>query len=232
MRRTAVAVGMLLALAVAWPAFADTVLDTLERAVSSDPENLTLAADYRQRIIAVSAFDRSIDLFEKLAKRKDSGPHVQISLALAYVDKVPTSGDIRRLYLGRDAMSALTKAIERQPTVLAYYLRGVINLYYNSFIFHRIPRGIEDLQKALTFATADTPPGLVGRVHVSLGDGYWRLEDRDKARAARTRGAEKYPEEPAFKTRLVSDPRAIEAAVTTALYAGTRVDTTLKDLLR
>jgi tetratricopeptide (TPR) repeat protein len=206
-------------------------IDALEQAVAADPENLTLAADYRQLAVAGAAFDRSIDFLEKLAKRKTSGPNVQISLALAYVDKVPTSGDIRRLYLGRDAMSALTNAIERQPSVLPYYLRGVINLYYNSFIFHRIPRGIADLQRALTLVTPETPPALVARVYLSLGDGYWRLEDREKARDAWTRGASGYPDEPGFTARLAPGERETEAAVTRALYAGTRVDTSLRHLL-
>jgi tetratricopeptide (TPR) repeat protein len=206
-------------------------IDALEQGVGADPENLLLAADYRQRAIADAVFDRSIGFLEKLAKRKGSGPNVQISLALAYVDKVPTSGDIRRLYLGRDAMSALTKAIEQQPSVLPYYMRGVINLYYNSFIFHRIPRGIADLQRALMLVGPETPPALVARVYLSLGDAYWRLGDREKARGAWSRGSERYPQDSAFRLRLVTDARAIEDAVTTALYAGTRVDTTLRGLL-
>jgi tetratricopeptide (TPR) repeat protein len=206
-------------------------IDALEQAVAADPENLMLAADYRQRAIADAAFNRAIDFLEKLAKRNGSGPNVQVSLALAYVDKVPTSGDIRRLYLGRDAMSALTKSIEQQPSVLPYYMRGVINLYYNSFIFHRVPRGIADLQRALSLVAPVTPPALVARVYLSLGDAYWRLGDREKARDAWSRGSERYPQDPAFRLRLVADARAIEDAVTTALYAGTRVDTTLRDLL-
>ena len=231
MRRIRVAIGLLLALGCARPASAGQALDALERAIAGDPENLSLAADYRQQAIAAAAFDRSIDFLEKLAKRKDSGPNVQISLAFALVDKVPTSGDIRRLYLGRDAMKALTRAIERQPSVLAYYMRGVINLYYNSFIFHRIPSGIADLRKALSLATGDTPPALVARIHVSLGDGYWRIEDQEQAREAWARGAERYPHEPAFKARLAPDARETEAAVTRALYAGTRVDTSLRGLV-
>ncbi|PYQ73364.1 MAG: hypothetical protein DMG01_22600, partial [Acidobacteria bacterium] len=83
-------------------------LTDLERAIAADPENLALAADYRQLTIAAGQFDRSIDFLDKLAKRKGSGPNVRVSLALAYVDKVPTAGDVRRLYLGRDAMNALT----------------------------------------------------------------------------------------------------------------------------
>jgi hypothetical protein len=43
---------------------------------------------------------------------------------------------------------------------------------------------------------------------------------------------ERYPQDSAFTLRLVADIRAIEDAVTTALYAGTRVDTTLRGLLR
>ena len=49
-------------------------IDALEQAIAAEPENLALAADYRQRAIAEQAFDRSIALFEKLAKRKASGP--------------------------------------------------------------------------------------------------------------------------------------------------------------
>src|SRR5207247_2086182 len=84
-------------------------------------------SEYRQLVIAGGQFDRSIDFLERLAKQQGSGPAVRISLALAYVDKVPTSGDIRRLYLGRDAMNALTRSIEQKPSVLAYSVRGLIN---------------------------------------------------------------------------------------------------------
>jgi len=51
-----------------------TIVD-LERALQSDPENLVLAADYRQLAIAARDFDRPIDVLEKLAKRKNSGPN-------------------------------------------------------------------------------------------------------------------------------------------------------------
>src|SRR5436309_5959087 len=101
-------------------------------------------------LVADRDFDRSTGLFERLVRQKGSGPNVQISLALAYVDKVPTSGDMRRLYLGNDAITALTKSIALHPCALAYYVRGVINLFYNNLIFHRIPKGIADLQQALT----------------------------------------------------------------------------------
>ena len=206
-------------------------LAALERAVTADPENLRLAADYRQRAVAASDFDRPIALLEKLAGRKDSGPNVQISLALAYVDKVPTSGDIRRLYLGRDAMAALTKAIDRKPTVLAFWARGQINLYYNTFIFKRIPRGIADLQQALALCDETTPPPLVARVYTSLGDGHAKLENVAKAREAWAEGLKRFPADEGLKKRLAAEGPVLKDIVTTALYAGTRVDTSLDGIV-
>ena len=205
-------------------------IEELERAVAAEPENLGTAADYRQVAIAERSFDRAIDFLDKLASRKDSGPNIHISLALAYVDKVPTSGDIRRLYLGRDAMNALTRAIERRPTVLAYYMRGVINLFYNRFIFNRVGRGIADLEKALSLVNGDTPETLVRRVYMSLGDGHAKQGNMSRAREVWSAGLAKFPGEPELTKRLA--PGAdVEDIVTTALYAGRRVDTTLHDLL-
>jgi tetratricopeptide (TPR) repeat protein len=206
-------------------------VDALERAVAGDPENLQLAADYRQRAIAASDFDRPIRVLEKLARRKDSGPNIQISLALAYVDKVPTSGDLRRLYLGRDAINALTKAIARRPTALAYYVRGLINLYYNNFIFHRVARGIADLERAVAMASGDTPPALLLRVRTALGDGQFRLGDAAKAREVWSAALATFPDDPGLKSRLETQGAELEDIVTTALTAGRRVDTSLTNVV-
>ena len=203
----------------------------LEEALAADPENLRIAAEYRQQAIAATDFDRPIDFLENLAKRKSTGPNVHISLALAYVDKVPTSGDIRRLYLGRDAINELTKAIERRPSVLAYYMRGQINLYYNNFIFHRVPRGIADLERALSLADASTPTVLLARVYTSLGDGHAKLEEIDKAREAWSAGLRRFPDDEGLKRRMASSGAELKDIVTTALYAGRRVDTTLDGVL-
>jgi len=206
-------------------------LTDLERAIAADPENLALAADYRQLTIAAGQFDRSIDFLDKLAKRKGSGPNVRVSLALAYVDKVPTAGDVRRLYLGRDAMNALTASIAQRPCVLAYYMRGLINLYYNRFIFHRADKGVADLSQALSMVTADTAPTLVARVYTALGDGYFRLDQVARARETWSAGAAKFPADAGLKERLRKDGEPLADVVTTALSAGRRVDTTLVDLL-
>lgn len=221
---------------VAGATVADARLDSLtivelERALQNDPENLQIAADYRQLAIAARDFDRPIGVLEKLAKQKGSGPNVQISLALAYVDKVPTSGDIRRLYLGRDAIGALTRAIAQRPTALAYYVRGLINLYYNNFIFHRVPRGIADLEQALMMMTADSAPALILRVRTSLGDGYFRLGNAVKARDVWSAAQKQFPADAGLKNRLEKQGTELEDVVTTALTASTRVDTSLVELL-
>jgi len=226
----AIASSLLLSAGPAIAAERVETLATLEQAVSADPENLKLAADYRQLAIAMRQFDRSIDLFEKLAKRKERGPNVLISLALAYVDKVPTVGDMGQLRLGRDAISILTKSIEERSTLLAYYTRGVINLYFNNFIFHRVPRGIADLQHALAMTTADTPPDVVARIYTSLGDGYWRLDQRDKAREVWTAGARRCPEYAPLETRTSPSQQKVAGAVRAALDARNRVDTRLREL--
>src|SRR5262249_46081003 len=205
-------------------------LDSLERTVAADPENLRAAADYRQAAIGSGQFDRPIDVLEKLAKRKGSGPNVQISLALAYVDKVPTSGDIRRLHLGNDAINALSKSIALQPSILAYYVRGLINLFYNNLIFHRIPKGIADLQQALSLVTAETPRVLVARIYTSLGDGHWRSEDRARAREIWSTGASRAPGNAALAIRLGEDATAVRWAVSDSLNASVRVDTSLREL--
>lgn len=205
-----------------------TRVETLEAAVQQDPENLHLAADYRELIIEAADFDRSIRIFEKLAARRDSGPNVHISLALAYVDKAPAVGDMRRLSLGREAMAEATRAIERRPSALAYYIRGRINLFFNNLIFHRIPTGIEDLQRALALVTPEIPAPFVAHVYAAIGDGYWRLDQRDKAREVWTTGARRCQGDPTLAPRLASDDRVVAGAVSDSLDARNRIDTSLR----
>ena len=231
MRSIFLTLASLLTCAVVAAAADVSPLDPLERAVMADPENLQVAAEYRQLAIASADFDRPIAALGKLAKRANSGPNIYISLALAYVDKVPTSGDIRRLYLGRDAMSALTRSITLAPTVLAYFIRGVINLFYNSFIFHRTGKGVADLTTALAMTDANTPPALILSVYTALGDGYLRLENLAKAREVWTAGLAKFPDDAALRTRLTKQGTELEDVVTTALTASRRMDTSLAGFL-
>jgi tetratricopeptide (TPR) repeat protein len=206
-------------------------LQGYEEAIAHDPENLILASEYRQLSVSAGQFDRPIDFFEKLAKRKGSGPNAQINLALALVDKAPAVGEVRRTYIGFDAMSALTRAIAQRATVLAYYIRGRINLDYDKLIFHRTDKGVADLEHALSLVTPSTPAPLVGRIYLFLGDGYYKLDALVKAVDSWRAGAALCPNDEQLKARLITTGTALRDMVHDSLAPSRRVDTSLSESL-
>ena len=125
-----------------------------KRASRRIPASLRVAAEYRQLVIETGRYDRSIKLFERLARDPRGGANRFVNLALANVDKVPVSGSFRRALLGRDALDALTRAIAIEPTDLAYLIRGLVNLYYDQFVFHRTDKGVADLEYARRLSAA------------------------------------------------------------------------------
>lgn len=209
---------------------ADRQTAALERAVNDDPENLRSCADYRQRIIASGEYDRAIKLLERLAARPGSGPNVYISLALAYVDKVPAASPFRRIFIGQDAMRALTRAIDREPSPVAYYIRGLIALYYPEMVFHRARSGIADLERAQGLLAGVTAQPAHARVYMSLGDGYWKVHDLARAVSVWTDGLNRFPANPALRARLTSRGEDLDRLVEHALDPATRVDTSLQEL--
>jgi len=153
-----------------------------ETRLSADPENLKIAAGYRQAVIASGDYDRAIKFFEALDKRPGAGPHAALNLGLAYIDKIPTVNAFRRISLGNSATAALTRSIEREPSDVAYLIRGMVNLRFEKGFFHRTPEGVADLEAALRLASPHLDRRYVSRIYLALGDGYWRLKKRDKAR--------------------------------------------------
>jgi len=202
----------------------------METQVSADPENLRVAADYRQAVIEAGEYDRAIKFFEKLTKRPDAGPHAFLNLGLAYIDKIPAVGAFRRISLGNNATDALTRSIEREASDLAYLIRGLVNLHFERGFFHRTPAGVADLEQALRLAAAHPDRKYVARIYVALGDGYWRLKDRDKARATWRDGQAKFPGDERLRLRLTSPNDRITDTIAHDLDAGVRVDTSLREL--
>ena len=208
----------------------DLAIAAIERSVSAHPEDLRTCADYRQRIIASGEYDRAIKLLDQLAAQPGSGPNVHISLALAYVDKVPVASPIRRLFLGRDATRALSRAIEREPSPVAYYVRGVIALYYPEAVFHRARGGIADLEHVHGLLTGLPAQPAHARVFMSLGDGYWKVHDLARAVSIWTDGLNRFPADPALRARLANRGADLDRLVEHALDPATRVDTSLREL--
>jgi tetratricopeptide (TPR) repeat protein len=208
----------------------DAPIVALERAVTANPEDLRVCAEYRQHIIASGEYDRAITLLERLSERTPSGPNVYISLALAYVDKVPVASPFRRIFLGRDAMRALSRAIERQPSLVAYYIRGLIALYYPEAVFHRARGGIADLEHARgMLATLPVQP-YHARVYVSLGDGYWKVKEMTRAASIWTVGLNRVPANQVLRSRVANLGADLDRIVDRALDSATRVDTSLREL--
>src|SRR6185369_13705153 len=148
------------------------LLDDFEARLAQDPANLRVAAEYRQLVIETGRYDRSLKLFEHLARDPRGGANGFLNLALANVDKVPVSGSVRRALLGREALNALTRAIAIEPSDLAYLIRGLVNLYYDQFVFHRTDKGVADLETARRLAAAHPEVAYAPRILVALGDGY------------------------------------------------------------
>jgi tetratricopeptide (TPR) repeat protein len=209
---------------------AEAPIVALENAVLDSPENLHVGADYRQRIIETEQFDRSIRLLERLAAQAGSGPNVHISLALAYVDKVPVASPFKRIFLGRDAMRELTQAIAQEPSPLAYYVRGLVALFYPDAVFHRARGGIADLERAREMLTDLSPHPSHARVYASLGDGYWKIHDLPKAISIWTDGLQKFPRNLDLRARLTNRGSDLDRLIGRVLDPAFRVDTSLREL--
>jgi len=202
--------------------------DALEARLGEDPANLRVAAEYRQLVITTGRYDRSIKLFERLARDPRGGAHGYLNLALANVDRVPVAGIFRRALLGRAALDALTRAIALEPTALAYLIRGTVYLYYDQAMFHRANKAVADLETAQRLAAADV--AYSPRILLALGDAYWRLNRHDDARHAWSEGARVVPDASSFSVRLNARDEQIPDILQRALDPDVRVDTTLREL--
>src|SRR6266496_1735738 len=111
-------------------------LMALEARLSADPESLKTASEYREAVIAAGEYDRAIKVFTDLADRPGAGPRVLLNLGLAYIDKVPTVGAFRRISLGNKATDALTRSIAREPSDIAYLIRGLVHLHFEKGFYH------------------------------------------------------------------------------------------------
>src|SRR5580765_647820 len=212
------------------PAVANRMLDGFEARLLQEPGSLRVAAEYRQLVIETGRYDRSIKMFERLARDPRGGANGFVNLALANVDKVPVSGSVRRALLGREALDALTRAIALEPTDLAYLIRGLVNLYYDQFVFHRTDKAVADLETARRLSAAHPEVPYAPRILVALGDGYWRLNQHDKAREVWREGLASCPDVEGFRVRLAAPDQQIPDIIERALDAGVRVDTTLREL--
>ena len=220
----------ILTLIIAVAAQATPALPDFENRLAADGENLRTAADYRQAVIASGDYDRAIKFFEALDKRPGAGPHAALNLGLAYIDKIPAVGAFRRISLGNNATAALTRSIQREPSDVAYLIRGMVNLRFEKGFFHRTPEGVADLEAAMRLASSHPSRKYVAKIYLTLGDGYWRLKKRDKARETWQAGRARFPDDDLLQMRLTSPDGVVSDTLARDLDAGVRVDTSLREL--
>ena len=221
-----------LALVVSLLAADAAKLTVFEAQLTTDPENLTAGAEYRQMAIADNAYDRAIAFFEQLSAKPNAGPNVYLNLALAYVDKIPTVGAFKRISLGNKATRAVTRSIELKPTEVSYAVRGMVNLRFEKGFYHRTPQGVADLEEARRLSASRPRSPYVAQIYLALGDGYWRLKNHMKAREIWKEGADLFPDSSQLHQRVTSPDNVVTDTIDKTLDPGARVDTSLREVLQ
>lgn len=207
----------------------DRALDLLEAAAALEPDNLRYGAEYRQAAIAAEEFDRSIHFFKRLAKRYPESADVRLNWGYAYVDKIPAAGAVTQVILANTALSKFTESLERDETWLGLYTRGNSYIYWPT-IFDRAKLGIDDLERAVEMSAQEEPRGYHAHAYAALGDGWWRLGDIEKARAAWQAGVDRIGDVPYLEERLALEGEELDAYLSELYAIGKRVGTDLREL--
>lgn len=206
-----------------------TALRYLESAINGDPENVRYASEYRQAAIRNKAFDRTLEFFEKLSAAHPGSANVHLNYGFAYVDKIPAAGSITQVILANNALKEFSKAVELKESWIAYYTRGMSYLFWPK-VFDRAGLGVVDLEKALKIQQSEARRPYHVKTYIGLGDGYWKTDNLQKARATWQAGLKEFPENANLKTRLAQKDDELKATIEAGFDPGKRVDTDLKDL--
>jgi hypothetical protein len=224
-----VAIALMLVLqAAAPPSSTPAVLTDFEVRLQKDPNNLRLGADYRQTIIAGKQFDRAIKFFREIVRRNPKAQNACINYAFAYIDKIPDASGFSQPFLGRDAINTFSKALQLGPNWLAFYVRGLVYLYYKPFL--RVTHlGVEDLERALEIQRREPQRSYHVHTYISLGDGYWKMNNLPRATAVWREGLEHFAGNTALQARLVAKGTDLQRLVSDTLDADIRIDTSLSE---
>ena len=208
-----------------WPA----AIDLLEQAVAMEPDNLRAGTEYRQAVIAAGEYDRCLEFFEKLIAEHPGSASLELNYGYAHVDKIPVEGAITGVILANTALTHFTAALEIEETWLGRYTRGNSYLYWPA-IFGRTQLGIDDLERAIEIAASQEKKPYHGRAWAALGDGYWRLDDPEKAAEVWRQGLRLYPENREIQERLAHQGEELDAYLEALFETTRRVPTHLREI--
>ncbi len=193
-------------------------------------------SDYKEAVKALEARDYAAALrylesavIEKLAAAHPDSACVHLNFGFAYVDKIPSAGSITQVILANNALKEFTKSVELKPTWIALYTRGMSYLFWPK-VFARASFGVTDLQKAMEIQKTEARRPYHVKTYIALGDGYWKTDDLEKARAIWQEGLKAFPDNQALKTRLAQEGDQLKATIEAGFDPAKRVDTDLRDL--
>jgi tetratricopeptide (TPR) repeat protein len=204
-------------------------LHYMELAISGDPDNLRYASEYRQTAIRAKEFDRSLSFFEKLVSDYPRSVNLHLNYGFAYVDKIPTSGSVTQVILANNALNQFSEAFQLQPSWIVCYTRGTSYLFWPK-IFNRAALGVADLEQALKIQKSEPKRSYYVRTYVALGDGYWKMDQLEKARAIWQEGLRQFPDAAALQRRLSVPRDELKSLIENGFDPNKRVDTDLREL--
>jgi tetratricopeptide (TPR) repeat protein len=209
----------------------EAALPLFETALAADPDSLRAGSDYRQAVIRAGAYDRALDFFAQLVEQHPRSHNAWLNYGYAYVDKIPAAGSITQVILANQALDKFGKAIEIERSWLALYTRGKCYLYW-PVVFGRAPLAVADLEEAVAISKRGPKRSVHARAYVALGDGYWKTNQPEKARAIWREAAGLFPGDPQLQARLGRDGEELSAYIYDQLDPLKRVDTNLSPLWR
>ena len=217
-----------------------TAFTNFEAALNADPDNIQYGSEYRQAVIenakkahpkegAPADFDRLLKFFETLTAANPKATNAWLNYGFSYVDKIAASGSITQVLLANSALGLFTKSIESKPTWIALYTRGNSYLFWPK-IFGRAQMGVNDLEAAYKMQLGQPLKTFYVRVYISLGDGYWKVDNIEKAKAIWQEGAKRFPDSKPLKDRLSREGDELKNYIDDQLDPNKRVDTDLHEI--
>ncbi|HSL81831.1 MAG TPA: hypothetical protein VLF66_03590, partial [Thermoanaerobaculia bacterium] len=97
-------------------------------------------------------------------------------------------------------------------------------------IFGRTKPGIADLERAVEMARELPPKPYHAHAYAALGDGWWRLDEVEKAREVWAEGLARHPGTPYLAERVSREGTALDEYLKAHYALGNRVATDLREI--
>jgi tetratricopeptide (TPR) repeat protein len=222
-----------LAVMLSWQDRREEALVHFEEAVRLSPESEKYNNTYRMICQWWVENTRCIEFYEGLAEELPGVAELKLSLALAYVDKMPSTklGMVGQGKLSNRSMAQLTGVIEADSSNwAAWYARAMNHLHWPRAMKHA-KRSIADFERALELQNAlglARPRPYFEYSYIGLGDALVKDYRHDDAREIWRQGLELFPHSAQLGKRLSFDDNTeLEEWMKKARALSKQIDTDL-----